>query len=137
MTSAEWEIMRVIWANECVLAQDVFEALAPVMGWTQSTVKTLLGRLVKKGYVVAIKIGKAYEYKAQVSKKDVLQQKLQDDLAIACHKEHGDLLQKLVESANLSKLDLQRLQQTITQLEQDAPDEVSCCCAKGLCLCHR
>lgn len=137
MTSAEWEIMRVIWAHDEVLAQDVFIALVPVMGWTQSTVKTLLGRLVKKGYVVVEKVGKAYVYKAGVSKKTVLEQKLQDDFSLACHKEHGEMLQNLLENAKLSKFEIKRLQQKLTQMAQVAPDEVACCCAKGLCLCHR
>lgn len=137
MTAAEWEVMRVIWAHDGVLAQDVFVSLAPVINWTHSTVKTLLGRLVKKGYVVVEKVGKAYVYKASVSKKELLKRKLQEDFALACHKEHGELLQNMLENAKLNKIEIKRLQQQLAQLEQEAPDEVACCCAKGLCLCHR
>ena len=49
ITDAEWEVMRVVWANDRVTSKKVISVLEEKMDWTQSTIKTILGRLVEKG----------------------------------------------------------------------------------------
>lgn len=49
ITDAEWKIMEVVWESPPVTAQQVLEAVGESEGWKTQTVKTLLGRLVKKG----------------------------------------------------------------------------------------
>ena len=49
ITDAEWEVMRVVWANDRVTSKKVISVLQEKMDWTQSTIKTILGRLVGKG----------------------------------------------------------------------------------------
>ena len=49
ISSAEWEVMSVVWDKAPVTATEVFEALPPGHGWKQKTVNTFLTRLVEKG----------------------------------------------------------------------------------------
>lgn len=49
ISDAEWEIMRVIWTNEPVTSRTITEVLSEKMDWKAATIKTLIGRLVKKG----------------------------------------------------------------------------------------
>ncbi|EJU8176937.1 copper-responsive transcriptional repressor TcrY, partial [Enterococcus faecalis] len=49
ITDAEWEVMRVVWANGRVTSKEVISTLGEKMDWKQATTKTLLGRLVEKG----------------------------------------------------------------------------------------
>lgn len=49
ITDAEWKIMEVVWDGPPVTAQQVMDAVGGIEGWKPQTVKTLLGRLVKKG----------------------------------------------------------------------------------------
>ena len=48
ITGAEWEIMRVVQANEEVTSKFVSEILGEKMNWKHATVKTLLNRLLEK-----------------------------------------------------------------------------------------
>lgn len=48
ITDAEWEIMRVVWANNEVTSKFVAEVLCKKMKWKQATIKTLLNRLLEK-----------------------------------------------------------------------------------------
>lgn len=49
ISDAEWKVMEIAWANPPVTAQQVLDALGEREGWKSQTVKTLIGRLVKKG----------------------------------------------------------------------------------------
>lgn len=53
ITDAEAEIMEVLWAGAPRSAEDVAAALAGRQDWQLATVKTLLGRLLKKGAISA------------------------------------------------------------------------------------
>ena len=48
ISDSEWEVMRVIWTLGQANAQQITQILADSMDWKVATVKTLLGRLVKK-----------------------------------------------------------------------------------------
>lgn len=51
ISSAEWEIMRVVWAQQNTTSNEILAVLLEKYDWTPSTVKTLLRRLLDKGYV--------------------------------------------------------------------------------------
>src|SRR5437868_6513563 len=48
ITSAESAVMEVLWADGPKDAEEVTGALAKSQGWTETTVRTLLSRLVQK-----------------------------------------------------------------------------------------
>jgi len=52
MSASELEVMKVLWKDHPQTAAQVIAALAP-LDWSESTVKTLLARLVKKGWLAA------------------------------------------------------------------------------------
>ena len=55
ITDAEWEVMRVVWANGRVTSKEIISILKEKMDWKQATIKTLLGRLVEKGVLIQSK----------------------------------------------------------------------------------
>ena len=55
ISDAEWEVMRVVWASGEATSQGIAQVLKGKRGWSQSTVKTLIGRLTAKGYLEAQK----------------------------------------------------------------------------------
>ena len=70
ISEAEWEIMKVIWAQAPCSAGTVIETLAGSdTSWHPKTIKTFLNRLVKKGVLGYRKEGRAYLYRATVSEK--------------------------------------------------------------------
>ena len=54
ISDSEWEVMRVIWTLGQANAQQITQILADSMDWKVATVKTLLGRLVKKEALLKI-----------------------------------------------------------------------------------
>lgn len=68
ITEAEWRLMKLLWARSPLTAQDLAQATAKE--WSESTVKTLLNRLVRKGALEHRKVGKAFLYSPAVSEED-------------------------------------------------------------------
>lgn len=58
ISDSEWEIMRVIWTLGQTTAQEITQILADSMDWKPATIKTLLGRLVKKEVIWTEQKGK-------------------------------------------------------------------------------
>ena len=72
ITDAEWEVMRVVWANERVTSKKVISVLKEKMDWTQSTIKTILGRLVEKGVLNTEQEGRKFIYTANIEEKEAV-----------------------------------------------------------------
>lgn len=66
ITEAEWRVMEVLWEGPRT-SREVVERLAADTGWSPKTVKTLLGRLVRKGALGYEEIGNRYLYRPQVT----------------------------------------------------------------------
>ena len=57
ISEAEWEVMRVVWSNRDTTSKFVIDTLGDEKSWTPSTIKTLLSRLVEKGFLDTKKQG--------------------------------------------------------------------------------
>jgi len=64
LTAAEWKVMRVLWEKGEGAARDVYEVCGERHGMAVSTVKTLLRRLVEKGYLTTTQVGNSFLYRA-------------------------------------------------------------------------
>jgi BlaI family transcriptional regulator, penicillinase repressor len=62
ITQAEWEVMNVLWDHSPATAMEVSEALQGRTDWHTKTVKTLLGRLLRKGVLRYREEGNRYVY---------------------------------------------------------------------------
>ena len=63
MSPAEWKVMRIVWRLEPCAARDVVAAAREAHGWSPSTVKTLLRRLVDKRQLKTRRIGNSFLYR--------------------------------------------------------------------------
>jgi BlaI family transcriptional regulator, penicillinase repressor len=73
ISEAEWSVMRVVWeAGRPITAGEVVEKLAPRHDWNHRTIKTMLGRLMRKGALGYEADGKRYLYRARVSMEQCL-----------------------------------------------------------------
>lgn len=62
VSEAEQEVMEILWGYSPLSANDIAERLSGKKRWQESTVKTLLTRLVSKGAVKYEKDGRRYLY---------------------------------------------------------------------------
>lgn len=60
--------MRVIWEKSPIPANEVVERLGPLRGWSPTTVKTMLNRLVRKSALAFEAEGKRYLYRPRVTR---------------------------------------------------------------------
>ncbi len=72
ISDSEWEIMRVIWTLGQTTAQEITQILADSMDWKSATIKTLLGRLVKKEVIWTEQEGKKFIYHPAVSEMETV-----------------------------------------------------------------
>jgi CopY/TcrY family copper transport repressor len=136
VSAAEWEIMRVVWANEAVTSRKVIDTLEDKMEWKESTIKTLIGRLVEKDALQTVKEGRKYIYTALISEEDTVKSYSEDILSRVCNKDNGKVVRNLIEDATLSQKDIAELMDLLQEKAVSAPDEVACECAVGQCDCH-
>jgi predicted transcriptional regulator len=72
ISEAESVVMQVIWARGPLPTEDIIAALGKRPRWGESTVKTLLNRLLNKGALKAEKDNRRYVYSAALKREDWL-----------------------------------------------------------------
>jgi BlaI family penicillinase repressor len=70
ISEAEWDVMRVLWNRPGLFAQEVAARIPGERNWSDRTVKTLLGRLVKKGALDFEVEGKRYRYRPALTREE-------------------------------------------------------------------
>lgn len=131
ISDAEWEVMRVAWTLGNVTSSQVAEIMADKMGWKTATVKTLLGRLVKKGALRAEKNGRAFNYYPMVEEQPSMDEAVGTLFGHLCQMRVGQTLVDLVNQTELSQTDIAALQAVLAEKAKDAPEMVDCDCVPG------
>ena len=136
ITDAEWEVMRVVWANGRVTSKEVISILEEKMDWKQATTKTLLGRLVEKGALNTEQEGRKFIYTANIEEKEAVGNYTDDIFSRICRKNVGNVIESIIKDHTLSFDDIQRLEEILEMKKAFAVEEVDCQCAEGQCDCH-
>ena len=108
ITDAEWEVMRVVWAN---------------------------GR-VEKGALNTEQEGRKYIYSANIEEKETVRSFTNDIFDRICRKNVGNVVGSIIEDHVLSFDDIQRLEEILEMKKAFAVEEVDCQCTEGQCECH-
>lgn len=135
ISNAEWEIMRVVWTKEETTSSQILEILEQKIDWTASTVKTLLKRLVDKGYLATQKSGKSFLYSALVSEEEAINQQADELFDKFCQRKHTAIIKHLVETTLMTMTDINDLQALLLSKKEEALEEVPCNCIPGQCRC--
>ena len=136
ITDAEWEVMRVVWANDRVTSKKIISVLKEKMDWTQSTIKTILGRLVEKGVLNTELEGRKFIYTTNIDEKKAVRDYAEDILNRICNKKVGNVIGSIIEDYVLSLDDIDRLEKILEMKKSFAVEEVDCKCPEGQCECH-
>lgn len=136
ISNAEWEVMRVLWASGPKTSNDIIEILFDKLGWSDSTVKTLLRRLIEKNAISRVKQSRAYLYKAETSEKGAYLNELNEVLGKICVTDHSLLLQEVLKSLPMTTSDISSFEAILLFKKSEVVDVVSCNCVVGQCRCH-
>jgi BlaI family penicillinase repressor len=120
LTEAEWSVIKAIWENEPCTAPAIQEKLFKPMGWTYSTVRTLMDRMVAKGVLKAKKEGKLTIYNSAVTREQAQHGELFYALKHAFNGALTPMVQCLLESKDLNAEELAQLESLIQAKKRSA-----------------
>ena len=118
LSRAEWKVMKIVWELKKGMAREVYTIAGERHGWTPATVKTLLKRLVEKGYATTTTVGNGFVYRPAHSALSTLQSAADALLTNAVEGVTAPLLAHMVERMPLSEDDLDALQKLIDARKQ-------------------
>lgn len=119
ISEAESAVLAVLWQNGTATAEDVVAALAEPRNWQESTVKTLLGRLLKKGAVRAQKDGRRFIYSPTLAREEWLSRESESLLNRLYGGRVAPLVAHFSRHRKLSKRDIRELKRLIGELEDE------------------
>ena len=102
ISDAEWEVMTALWKESPRSSAAIVEELAPGTTWSPKTVKTLLTRLVKKGFVATESQGNRYLYSPAVSRQETVREASHSFLERVFQGDAASLLLHFARSVDLS-----------------------------------
>lgn len=137
ISKAEWEIMRIVWANEVVTSSQIITILEEKIGWSKSTVKTLISRLVEKGFLDVEKEKNKYIYRASECEDKIIFRVLKEDLLLICNKKIPSLITGLIEENEFNRKQIKTLISLLEKKMLTALDDIICNCSVGQCKCKK
>jgi BlaI family transcriptional regulator, penicillinase repressor len=113
LSAAEWKVMKIVWDLKKGMAREIYTVAGEEHGWTPPTVKTLLKRLVDKGYLQTTTVGNGFVYRPARSAIAILKSAANTLLEHTIDSATGPLLAHMVDTSDLDEADLEQLQQLI------------------------
>ena len=118
LSRAEWKVMKVVWELGKGMAREIYTIAGKEHSWTPATVKTILKRLVDKGYVSTTPVGNGFVYRPAQSALTAFQAAADTLMTHAVDGVSGPLMAHLVERVDLGAADLDALSQLIEAKRQ-------------------
>ena len=131
ISDAEWEVMRIVWTLEKAYTSQIIDQLKAKKDWSESTIKTLMRRLVQKGLLITKKDGRNFIYIPTVSQVEMMHHAASSLLNKMCDMHKGEVILELLKEAPISKGDLMKMTKEIDKKEKTAPNMVPCNCLKN------
>lgn len=120
--------MRIIWTAGEISSNEIITLIQSKKNWSESTVKTLLRRLVNKDALTTVKEGRKFIYSSQIDESSAIDQITDDTFSRLCDMKKGNEIIKLISSTTLSERDIQTMQEILSKKLMNAPAEVACNC---------
>ena len=115
LTEAEWSIIKAVWENEPCTAPDIQQKLAKPTGWTYSTVRTLMDRMVAKGLLHAEKERNVTQYRSAVTRQQAQRGELLYALKNAFNGAFTPMVQCLLDTNKISAGELAEIESLIKE----------------------
>ena len=117
ISSAESILMQALWDRQPQAADELIKALGPVQGWHESTIKTLITRLLQKQAIVADKDGRRSLYSPVLTREAWIAAQSESLLDRVFGGRVAPLVAHFAEQRKLSRKDLAELKQLIAEID--------------------
>jgi copper transport repressor, CopY/TcrY family len=131
MTKSEWQVMRIIWTLGQTTSKNVIEILEKKTDWKSATIKTLIIRLQKKGFLIADEKTRPYIYKPLISESDAIHQSVNNLFDSLCCMKKGKAIEDLIDNSDISQADIKDMIELLNNKLTTAPKEVECDCLEA------
>ncbi len=119
ISEAESRVMHILWAQGPSTADEVFAAIGGEADWQESTVKTLLNRLLKKGAVAAEAEGRRYRYRPMLEESQWMLDTSSGMLDRLFGGRVAPLVAHFSQHGKLSRDDIAELRRLIEEMDHD------------------
>jgi BlaI family penicillinase repressor len=119
ISEAESVVMKVLWRMSPIATEDIIVALENQGKWQESTVKTLLNRLLKKGAINARKDGRRYLYSPVLEREQWLSSESTGLLDRLFGGRVAPLVAHFSQQGKLSRKDITELKRLIRELDDE------------------
>lgn len=108
LSNGEWIIMEHLWQKPHTL-MELVAVLGESVGWSKSTVATMVRRMEEKGAISHTEQGRAKLFRPAVTRDEVTIRETRNLLQRAFHGRLGLLVNTMVQSNDLTKEDIREL----------------------------
>ena len=124
LTEAEWEVMKVVWEKEPCAAGTVQEELAQGKGRAYSTIKTMMDRMVDKGFLKIEKIRNLQLFRSCINEVDARRGEFRKMLKRAFDGALTPMMQFLIEHEGISKDEAQQLRRLVEKQSKNTEHRI-------------
>lgn len=117
ITDAESLVMEALWKKHPRTSEDLILELGPREKWSEATIRTLLGRLVKKGAVEAKDEGRRYLYSPKIERSDYLHAESESLVDRLFGGEVAPMVANFAKNRRLKAKDIKALKKLLSELE--------------------
>ncbi len=120
---AEWAVMEALWTRRRGTATELRQDLDATRHWAYSTVKTMLDRLVVKGFVDARRVGNIYEYTPKIHRGSVVARVVDDLFDRVLAGSLAPMIDRLIESRRLRPNEVDELREMLDEYSDGQENE--------------
>ncbi|SDH00191.1 BlaI/MecI/CopY family transcriptional regulator [Desulfosporosinus hippei] len=114
ISDAEWEVMKICWLKSApCTANEIVKALEESTDWKPNTIKTLIGRLVKKEALGFKEEGRVYIYYPLVTEQECIQAESKSFLTRVFGGALKPMLVNFLKDEKLSQDDIEELKRLL------------------------
>lgn len=109
ISDSEWEVMKIIWSKEEATANEIIDNIKGKQEWKNTTIKSLINRLLNKEAIGFRKNGKEYFYYPLISEEECIKEESQSFLKKVFNGSLNEMVLNLVKSEKLTQEDINEL----------------------------
>lgn len=119
LSHSEWLVMEYLWQKPHTL-MELVDALGKSVGWSKSTVATMVRRMEEKGVIGYEEQGRTKIFSPMISREAVTIRETKNLLQRAYHGSVGMLVSAMAKSDGLTKADIDELYAILKKAEEKA-----------------
>ena len=115
LSASDWAVMKVLWEKGPMAAGEIHSELSQEQDWAYSTAKTLLRRLVEKGWITYRRVGSSFLYRAAIPKRSAVRRAVNEFSDRVLNGLLVPFVSHFVEERGLTPEDIRQLEEIIQE----------------------